>query len=1281
MSFVRPQVLLPSSILLTASAGAAFAGWLGIFTWKQVLFVVLLVLLLVAVGVAAWIVSRRQAQRRNTAELESYGDRAAAQAPPEQRANASEFARRFRENVDVLRKLPKKQGQPPIYRLPFFLIVGYPGVGKSWLVRGSQFEFCVNDEDLKEGGTADVSWLFTRKGIFLDTAGRLTEQESGQADKRQWLHLLQLLRRFRRKRPIDGIIVAVAANELLQEQELKIRKQAAQIRKNIAQATAELRIRCPIFVTVTKTDLLEGFVDYFSALAGERRDQILGWTNPTLSRVEPERMADAFDEIATKVTDVRPALVERADNRKQRQRMFPFPEEFSALREPLLAFLQELFKQDEFSSAPRLAGFYFTSGGQEGTTISRYLKNVARQLGIDPEQLGTQFKLTREMQTPYFVRDLFWDVVAPSRGLVVPVDSERDVRKRKIVGIAAASAATVLLVLASVAYARSARLLARFPAEFGAGIAKIESTDLAFLPQNLAALGESAQKVNGLGRSVLSSLFLLNPRDELRREAGRRFAERFEAAFWGKVLDDVGSGRVYRSCDLGADILGAYLDLARTPPRSAPPSGPVRQMLARMPRLSPKSSDLDAAARAGVERAFKEAWQLYWGVTGTPSTPRRELDLEDQGRRLYAICSIDSDPSVALGTLSRECTAECFERLSELAEVEPTALAERRTRIKSIIEDLTAAGVEEGVLENLRKLLVVPGPTAQPTTGGVFEDPATGIASGCLDQYFKAVAPPLRGLVKAAREGKKKVSQAPRPMPPAVRANVNAALSEGHKLLEPAVHDLGAVCAGSERKIELESIDRIAHRYVWGGQGPFVPPSGGKRRRDREGPSRVAVATAFNGSICGGTFLPDGWAEMVGCLSQEQTASAGWSAEAMAQQNATLLEDARNYAAGFKAYWRSKLRGLSAGKGEGAAALRSSARSLPPALDEIRGQVAGLEPTPDFKSLTEAKSDVLRAVNEIDGILREYVALAIQAADTIEQNPGNGWQLLQSQAGPLKQLCKVVDSAGDFEEIFRAPVRRALALELEANVSGDQLQTQWQQQLRDVSALTQRYPFAPDAATQAPLDVVQTWLGKEGEAGRTASRLRRIRRQASLRHRFALGRRRQDDERLPGSRPGAVGPALPRGDPSGPEPDLQADPSQPPGAGQRQEDHALHRHRHALGARRSDSRLRNGPQRSEDAPGAAARRRGRDLLPHCHDPRGPTQGEVHRRRALAAGQRGVGRAPVARQGDLGTGREWRGPAGLVLSARSRAGAHRRLLGRRRPRARIARGQFLAGPSG
>jgi hypothetical protein len=129
------------------------------------------------------------------------------------------------------------------------------------------------------GGTRNCDWWFTDEAVLLDTAGRYTTQDSDRiADGAGWGQFLQLLKRHRRRRPINGVLVAYSASDLLTRSETDFNADMTALRSRIAELNRHLGISLPVYLLVTKADLVSGFREYFDDLDATGRRQVWGTT-------------------------------------------------------------------------------------------------------------------------------------------------------------------------------------------------------------------------------------------------------------------------------------------------------------------------------------------------------------------------------------------------------------------------------------------------------------------------------------------------------------------------------------------------------------------------------------------------------------------------------------------------------------------------------------------------------------------------------------------------------------------------------------------------------------------------------------------------------------------------------------------------------------------------------------------------------------------------------------------------------------------------------------------
>ena len=142
-----------------------------------------------------------------------------------------------------------KSAAATLTNLPWYIIIGEPASGKSTLLRKSGLDFPVGDAAVSGmHGTRNCDWWFANEAIFLDTAGRyiIETQES------EWVTFLGLLKKYRKKRPINGVLVAVAANSLLTKSHEELLNDAKRIRARLDELIDELGINFPTYILVTQ---------------------------------------------------------------------------------------------------------------------------------------------------------------------------------------------------------------------------------------------------------------------------------------------------------------------------------------------------------------------------------------------------------------------------------------------------------------------------------------------------------------------------------------------------------------------------------------------------------------------------------------------------------------------------------------------------------------------------------------------------------------------------------------------------------------------------------------------------------------------------------------------------------------------------------------------------------------------------------------------------------------------------------------------------------------------
>ena len=87
---------------------------------------------------------------------------------------------------------------------------------------------------------------------MLDTAGRYTTQDSyAEVDRAAWQGFLELLKRSRKRRPINGVMVAMALDQLMTLSDQERNAHAYAIKQRVQELYKYFGIRFPIYLLLT----------------------------------------------------------------------------------------------------------------------------------------------------------------------------------------------------------------------------------------------------------------------------------------------------------------------------------------------------------------------------------------------------------------------------------------------------------------------------------------------------------------------------------------------------------------------------------------------------------------------------------------------------------------------------------------------------------------------------------------------------------------------------------------------------------------------------------------------------------------------------------------------------------------------------------------------------------------------------------------------------------------------------------------------------------------------
>src|SRR6478736_6469407 len=318
---------------------------------------------------------------------------------------------------DALATLKTAGGQNGdfLYDLPWYLLIGPPGSGKTTALVNSGLKFPLARGATPAavagvGGTRYCDWWFTEDAVLIDTAGRYTTQDSdAKSDKESWFSFLDLMKKSRPRQPINGVLVAISIEDVLTLSRQDLAAHAEAIRMRLLELLQRLKVSCPVYALFTKADLVAGFTEYFAYLGEAGRRQVWGATFQTADKTQNlvGQIPVEFDRLLERLSEETLDRLQDEPTPQHRVQLFGFPAQMARLKPQIHDFLNLIFEPTLYHVNANLRGFYFTSGTQQGTPIDQLIGSLARTFGAEEVGSGSYSGTGKS----YFLADLISKVI------------------------------------------------------------------------------------------------------------------------------------------------------------------------------------------------------------------------------------------------------------------------------------------------------------------------------------------------------------------------------------------------------------------------------------------------------------------------------------------------------------------------------------------------------------------------------------------------------------------------------------------------------------------------------------------------------------------------------------------------------------------------------------------------------------------------------------------------------------------------------------------------------
>ncbi|WPN32693.1 type VI secretion system membrane subunit TssM [Pseudomonas sp. P5_109] len=346
-------------------------------------------------GLSMVFVGWRAGVRKKTVE-DSEGGQDRIRREEQMDEEQKELKARFNDALKTLKTSSLYRGRSERWRsdLPWYLLIGPEGSGKTSLLDFSGLEFPINKFERKltrdTRGTRHCDWYFADHGVLIDTAGRYLSQPDHEVDGRAWNTLLDLLGKRRRNRPLNGVLVTISVEALLSGNEPALKEIAEHVRERLQSVYQKLHVDVPVYLVLSKADRLLGFDEFFDQMSREESDQVLGSTfRKEQSGTDVAVLRAEFEALLHRLNSQVIMRMHQERDMQRRGRILDFPHQLGQIGEHLCLFVELAFSGNRYQRVSQLRGFYLTNAPHLTEEMDATAAGIGANLGMKAAVLPT----------------------------------------------------------------------------------------------------------------------------------------------------------------------------------------------------------------------------------------------------------------------------------------------------------------------------------------------------------------------------------------------------------------------------------------------------------------------------------------------------------------------------------------------------------------------------------------------------------------------------------------------------------------------------------------------------------------------------------------------------------------------------------------------------------------------------------------------------------------------------------------------------------------------------
>ncbi len=248
-------------------------------------------------------------------------------------------------------------------------------------------------------------WHINNQAVILNLDTKQEDFWGIQSESNQWLEIVGFLKKFRKFRRLNGIIISLNFPEFVIQPESVLSGRVKELSKLIKILYKQFKYNIPLYFVFTEINTIAGFNEFFADLNAEQRNQILGIQFPILQ--QPLSYFDnEFNQLLNNINLHLFARLEAEREIDRRAKITCFPQQIMLCKPSLKQLIVE-------TNELTVRGMYFVGNATTGKIVNFAMTAMAMRFGLITHE--SSYSISKQ---DYFSKKILPDLILKDSDII-----------------------------------------------------------------------------------------------------------------------------------------------------------------------------------------------------------------------------------------------------------------------------------------------------------------------------------------------------------------------------------------------------------------------------------------------------------------------------------------------------------------------------------------------------------------------------------------------------------------------------------------------------------------------------------------------------------------------------------------------------------------------------------------------------------------------------------------------------------------------------------------------